>query len=58
MKKKINILNTTTIIYNLNSIQHNKHIHTTKGINNANNNSLIEKVQKQHNKKKINWKNE
>ena len=41
MRTKLNILNTTTIIYNHNLKKNTKHIYTAKHINNANNNSLI-----------------
>ena len=41
MATKINILKTTTIIYNNNVKKKNKHIYTAKHINNAHNNSLI-----------------
>ena len=43
MQTKINILNTTTIIYNHNLKKNTKHIYTAKHINNANNNLLIKK---------------
>ena len=44
MRKKIKILNTTTIIYNhILKKKNTKHIYTAKHINNANNNSLIKK---------------
>ena len=43
MRTKINILNTTTMIYNHNLKKNTKQIYTEKHINNANNNSLIKK---------------
>ena len=49
MRTKINIFNTTTIIYNHNLKKNTKHIYTAKHINNANSNSLIKKqTHKQH----------
>ena len=46
MRTSINILNTPTKIYNKNFKKNTKHIYTTKHINNANNNSLIERSRK------------
>ena len=61
MRTNINILNTPTKIYNTNLKKNTKHIYTTKHINNANNNSLIKKKQRNNTTKtktKITRRNE